>query len=96
MENFTVVSADEKMIQRCLINLYLNAMHAVSDSGERIIKTDIKALSKRIILSVEDSGSGIQKEIQDKIFLPFFTTRTGGSGIGLTLSKVLLKPIKDI
>ncbi|KAA0128596.1 histidine kinase [Chryseobacterium sp. SN22] len=93
MENFTV-SADEKMIQRCLINLYLNAMHAVSDSGERIIKTDIKALNKRIILSVEDSGSGIQKEIQDKIFLPFFTTRTGGSGIGLTLSKSIIEAHK--
>lgn len=89
-----VVFADEKMIERCLINLYLNAIFAVSNTNERIIKTEIKTLNKRIILSVEDSGIGIQKEIQDKIFLPFFTTRNGGSGIGLTLSKSIIEAHK--
>lgn len=90
LENYTI-SADEKMIQRCLINLYLNAIYAVSESDEKTIRTEIKTLNKRIILSVEDSGIGIQKEIQDKIFLPFFTTRNGGSGIGLTLSKSIIE-----
>lgn len=89
-----VVSADEKMIERCLINLYLNAMYAVFETSEKIIKTDIKKTNKRIILSVEDSGAGIQKEIQDKIFLPFFTTRSGGSGIGLTLTKSIIEAHK--
>ncbi|WP_435523172.1 ATP-binding protein [Chryseobacterium indoltheticum] len=79
------------MIERCLINLYLNAIFAVSNTNQKIIKTEIKTLNKRIILSVEDSGTGIQKEIQDKIFLPFFTTRNGGSGIGLTLSKSIIE-----
>lgn len=86
-----LISADEKMIERCLINLYLNAIYAVSDNLTRTIKTEIKTQSKRIILSVEDNGSGIQKEIQDKIFLPFFTTRNSGSGIGLTLSKSIVE-----
>lgn len=90
LENYTI-SADEKMIQRCLINLYLNAIYAVSEGDEKTIRTEIKTLNKRIILSVEDSGIGIQKEIQDKIFLPFFTTRNGGSGIGLTLSKSIVE-----
>lgn len=89
-----MVFADQKMIERCLINLYLNAIFAVSNTNERIIKTEIKTLNKRIILSVEDSGIGIQKEIQDKIFLPFFTTRNGGSGIGLTLSKSIIEAHK--
>lgn len=89
-----VVFADQKMIERCLINLYLNAIFAVSNTNERIIKTEIKTLNKRIILSVEDSGIGIQKEIQDKIFLPFFTTRNEGSGIGLTLSKSIIEAHK--
>ncbi|MNU19266.1 Sensor protein ZraS [compost metagenome] len=89
-----VVFADQKMIERCLINLYLNAIFAVSNTNEKIIKTEIKTLNKRIILSVEDSGIGIQKEIQDKIFLPFFTTRNGGSGIGLTLSKSIMEAHK--
>lgn len=93
LENYTI-SADEKMIQRCLINLYLNAIYAVSECSERSIKTEIKTVNKRIILSIEDSGAGIQKEIQDKIFLPFFTTRSGGSGIGLTLSKSIVEAHK--
>ncbi|WP_027384788.1 sensor histidine kinase [Epilithonimonas caeni] len=93
LENHTI-SADEKMIERCLINLYLNAIYAVSDNVERTIKTEIKTQNKRIILSVEDNGVGIQKEIQDKIFLPFFTTRSGGSGIGLTLSKSIIEAHK--
>lgn len=93
LENL-VVSADEKMIERCLINLYLNAIYAVSENVERTIKTEIKTQNNRVILSVEDNGIGIQKEIQDKIFLPFFTTRSGGSGIGLTLSKSIIEAHK--
>lgn len=88
------VFADQKMIERCLINLYLNAIYAVADSPEKVIKTEIKNLNKRITLSVEDTGVGIQKEIQDKIFLPFFTTRISGSGIGLTLSKSIMEAHK--
>ncbi|MDQ1099284.1 PAS domain-containing sensor histidine kinase [Chryseobacterium sp. SORGH_AS_1048] len=86
-----IVSADEKMVERCLINLYLNAIHAVSEQQEKIVKTEIKILNNRVILSIEDNGIGIQKEIQDKIFLPFFTTRSRGSGIGLTLSKSIME-----
>ncbi|AZI39408.1 sensor histidine kinase [Epilithonimonas vandammei] len=89
-----IILADEKMIERCLINLYLNAIYAVSDNVERTITTEIKTQNKRIILSVEDNGIGISKEIQDKIFLPFFTTRSNGSGIGLTLSKSIIEAHK--
>jgi len=93
LENL-VVSADEKMIERCLINLYLNAAYAISENVEKTIKTEIKTQNNRVILSVEDNGIGIQKEIQDKIFLPFFTTRSGGSGIGLTLSRSIIEAHK--
>ncbi|MNK33712.1 Sensor protein ZraS [compost metagenome] len=89
-----VIFADQKMIERCLINLYLNAIYAVSDNSERIIKTEIKTFNKRILLSVEDNGIGISNEIKDKIFLPFFTTRISGSGIGLTLSKSIIEAHK--
>ena len=93
LENQTIL-ADQKMIERCLINLYLNAIYAVSQNTEKTIKTEIKTQNKRIILSVEDNGIGISKEIQDKIFLPFFTTRSNGSGIGLTLSKSIIEAHK--
>nr|WP_314490210.1 ATP-binding protein [uncultured Chryseobacterium sp.] len=90
LENHTV-SADQKMIERCLINLYLNAIYAVADNSEKIIKTDIRTVNRRIVVSVEDNGCGISNEIKDKIFLPFFTTRISGSGIGLTLSKSIVE-----
>ena len=89
-----VIFADQKMIERCLINLYLNAIYAVADNSEKIIKTEIKTFNKRILLSVEDNGIGISNEIKDKIFLPFFTTRISGSGIGLTLSKSIIEAHK--
>ena len=89
-----VIFADQKMIERCLMNLYLNAIYAVADNSEKIIKTEIKTFNKRILLSVEDNGIGISNEIKDKIFLPFFTTRISGSGIGLTLSKSIIEAHK--
>lgn len=89
-----LVFADQKMIERCLINLYLNAIYSFGDRSEKIIKTDIKTLNRRILLSVEDTGNGIPTEIKDKIFLPFFTTRSSGSGIGLTLSKSIMEAHK--
>lgn len=93
LENQTIF-ADQKMIERCLINLYLNAIYAVVDSPEKNIKTEIKIINKRTILSVEDNGVGVSNEIKDKIFLPFFTTRSSGSGIGLTLSKSIIEAHK--
>jgi len=89
-----MIFADQKMIERCLINLYLNAIYAVADDSEKIIKTEIRTFNKRILLSVEDNGIGISNEIKDKIFLPFFTTRISGSGIGLTLSKSIIEAHK--
>ncbi|SHF84081.1 sensor histidine kinase [Chryseobacterium sp. OV279] len=85
------VSADVKMIERSIINLYLNAIFAVSEKEEKIITTSIKSQNNRVILTLTDNGSGITDEIKNKIFLPFFTTRNGGSGIGLTLSKSIME-----
>lgn len=90
IEDF-IVSADEKMIERSLINLYLNAIYAVSEKDKKIIKTTVKSNNNRIIISIADNGSGIIPGIKDKIFLPFFTTRANGSGIGLTLAKSIME-----
>lgn len=90
IEDF-MVSADEKMIERSLINLYLNSIFAVSEKQKKIIKTTVTSHNNRIIVSITDNGSGITSEIRDKIFLPFFTTRANGSGIGLTLTKSIME-----
>ncbi|KFF11349.1 histidine kinase [Chryseobacterium soli] len=90
IEDFRV-SADEKMIERSLINLYLNAIFAVSEKEHKVIKTSVRSHNNRIVVSITDNGTGITTEIKDKIFLPFFTTRAGGSGIGLTLTKSIME-----
>lgn len=90
LEDHTV-SVDQKMIERCFINLCINAIFAVADKPNKIITIQVKTKNSRVILSVEDNGSGITTDIKDKIFLPFFTTRSSGSGIGLTLSKSIME-----
>lgn len=84
--------ADEKMIERVLVNLLTNAMHALEQpQTDKHILIETKKQNHRIILKIEDSGEGISEQIRDKIFLPFFTTRPHGSGIGLTLTKSIVE-----
>lgn len=88
------IDADEKMIERVLINLLTNAIFSFDNQELRQININLKLRQNRIVLQVEDSGSGIDDKIKDKIFMPFFTTRKHGSGIGLTLSKSIIEAHK--
>lgn len=86
------LTADEQLIEQVIINLMKNSIHALEKTAEPRI--EIKAfVNKRdkIIIQVIDNGQGILKEVQDKIFIPFFTTKASGSGIGLSLSKQILR-----
>lgn len=70
-----------------LISLINNSFDAIRNSrGEKWIQVDLKATSSRAEISVTDSGQLMSKEIQEKLFLPFFTTKDVGSGMGLSLS----------
>lgn len=90
LENNNVL-ADEKMIERVLVNLITNAIYAVENSEKKEIYIENYVQNHRNIVSVQDSGEGIDAGIKDKIFLPFFTTRQNGSGIGLTLAKSIME-----
>lgn len=86
------LTADPELIEQVLINLLLNAMQAVQDQPQARI--DLKArLDERgkIIIQVRDNGPGIIAEAREKIFIPFFTTKKGGSGIGLSLSRQIMR-----
>ncbi|KUY30435.1 sensor histidine kinase [Elizabethkingia ursingii] len=86
-----MIMADEKMLERSLINLLTNALHAVEDLENGKIKISTDQQNTRTVIQVEDNGIGISEQISDKIFLPFFTTRNSGSGIGLTLTKSIME-----
>lgn len=87
-----VLTADKGMMEQILINLVSNAIVALQ--GEVNKKINIEAYTdgnKRPMIRVIDNGIGIPPEIQDKIFIPFFTTRKEGTGVGLSLSRQLAR-----
>jgi len=84
--------ADTKLIEQVLINLIKNAIHAMENQENgSIIVRGILNKRNRVIIQVIDNGQGILKEVLDKIFIPFFTTKPKGSGIGLSLSKQIMR-----
>jgi len=86
------LTADEELIEQVLINLVKNAIHALSDvENAKIIMRAFLDKRGRIAVQVIDNGPGILEEVIDKIFVPFFTTKPDGSGIGLSLSKQIMR-----
>ena len=86
-----LINVDSQQLEQVVINLLTNSINAVENSNQKQISISAEAKNNRIFIKVSDSGKGIEKEIEDKIFLPFFTTRTEGAGIGLTLSKNIIE-----
>jgi two-component system, NtrC family, nitrogen regulation sensor histidine kinase NtrY len=85
------LEADPSLMEQVLINLIVNAIEAVKEQPEpRIILSAEQTLSKKVILKVADNGPGIAEEVLDKIFIPFFSTKKNGSGIGLSLCKQIV------
>ncbi len=78
------ISIDAEQIKQVLVNLVLNAVQAMSGGGE----ITLRALQKNhsVLLEVEDQGVGIPKENLDRVFDPFFTTRSSGTGLGLSIA----------
>ena len=86
-----VVQADSSLLEQVLINLMVNATEAVKDrSKPHIILSASTTKNKKTMIKVGDNGSGIPPELLDKIFIPFFSTRKSGSGIGLSLCKQIM------
>ena len=80
-----VLGADPNLLERLFLNLSLNAVQAMKFSGELTIR--VLENSKNVSISFIDKGCGMEKGVQEKIFGPFFTTKAGGSGLGLFLCK---------
>ena len=82
------VIADDKLITQVIINLIQNSIKALHESSEKKIRMRAHlSNNNKVMLSVSDNGDGIDSEIIDKIFVPFFSTRESGSGIGLSFAR---------
>jgi len=80
------VRGDDRQLQQVLLNLVVNAEHAVANCPVRIITLRTSVAGGRMIVEVSDTGQGMSVEVQKRIFEPFFTTKAEGAGTGLGLS----------
>jgi nitrogen fixation/metabolism regulation signal transduction histidine kinase len=90
-ENLSI-KADFELLEQVLINLLNNALDAVEGSTQPEIRLEafVSERNQRII-QISDNGSGIEEEVMEQIFIPFFTTKASGSGIGLSLSRQIMR-----
>lgn len=85
------VQLDPKLISQVLINLLKNAKEALAGQLNGKVALRLTQNSTSTIIEISDNGPGIPPEIQDQIFIPFFTTKKSGNGIGLSLSNQIIK-----
>jgi signal transduction histidine kinase len=86
-----MLTIDPDLIEQVIINLLLNACDAVKEVEQSWIKLEaISNNNGKVTIEIKDNGSGITPDLLDKIFMPFFTSKRDGSGIGLSLSRQIM------
>jgi len=84
--------ADEKLITQVLVNLVKNAVEAITDTDTKKIRISINRLTDgKVQVEVSNTGNPIPKEVLPHIFIPFFTTKDSGTGIGLSISRYIMR-----
>lgn len=88
-----MIYADENLITQVLINLVKNAISAMEETTDPLLKisASINPESEDISIDISNNGPAISPECQDHIFIPFFTTKNSGSGIGLSISRQIMR-----
>ena len=86
-----MVRMDKKLIEQVMINLINNSTYALQETKDPLIKLSCKVDQNKTVIMVSDNGKGIEEKILNQIFIPFYTTKKHGSGIGLSLSKNIMK-----
>lgn len=86
-----MIMADQMQLQQIFLNLLLNSVDAMPDGGTLAIKTFQYLEKNSIQIEISDTGKGIPKDVMEKIFQPFFTTKPKGSGMGLAITKRIVE-----
>lgn len=90
-----IFQADVELIEQVIINLLKNAIDVVKEVANPVITISTQRTKEgRAIIQVADNGKGIEKEMLEQIFVPFYTTKEEGSGIGLSLSRQIMRTHK--
>lgn len=90
-EKDILFQADKELFSQVIINLMLNAIEAINDRANGMIKIQTSHFENQVTIRIEDNGTGIDQQVLDDIFVPFFTTKKEGSGIGLSLSRQIIR-----
>ncbi|MBS1610375.1 MAG: ATP-binding protein [Bacteroidetes bacterium] len=86
-----MIECDTSLLEQVMINLLVNAIDAVKEKQEpTIILSSYIAANRKTVIKIADNGNGMPPEVVDKIFIPFFSTKKTGSGIGLSLCKQIM------
>ncbi|PIQ48662.1 MAG: ATP-binding protein [Cytophagales bacterium CG12_big_fil_rev_8_21_14_0_65_40_12] len=91
LKNSFKLFIDRKLIEQVLINLITNAKHALKTTEKPLITISAYSRESEKVIEITDNGTGIDESKIDQIFIPFFSTKENGSGIGLSLSKQIMK-----
>jgi len=86
-----LVYADREQLLRVLNNLLKNAIQAIPEDRKGIINVELGSKDGMLVIAIKDNGTGIPPELIDKIFVPNFTTKTGGMGLGLAMVKSIVE-----
>jgi two-component system sensor histidine kinase HydH len=88
------VELDWDQMTQALLNIFLNAMESMDDTGELRLKTALRPEKKGVEISISDTGPGISRENLSKIFDPFFSTKKKGTGLGLAITAKIIEAHK--
>lgn len=86
-----MLQLDEQLIEQVLINLIKNAREATENTEDGLVEIEVVTFNQKTSVVIKDNGPGIVAEAQQKIFMPFYSTKNRGSGIGLSLSKQIMQ-----
>ena len=93
-ESLPAVTGDRTQLQQVILNLILNAVQAMAESGLPLRELQIRTEARQsdgVLVSVRDCGPGIRPENLDRLFDPFYTTKPGGMGMGLSICRSIVE-----
>jgi len=90
-DNDPIALVDSAQLRQCLVNLVRNASEAVTSKGGGKVTMRTRRAGDRVVIEVEDTGVGIAPEVLPRLFDTFFSTKEGGSGLGLALTQQIVK-----
>ena len=86
-----IIRADANLLQQVIINLVNNGVEALENVENAELKFRSQPEMGRVQISITDNGTGIEPDVLDEIFVPFYTTKPQGSGIGLSLARQIMR-----